>query len=165
MFRAENDEFSLNSGAPIERENVDFTWGLSIFWSPNVACVPKASGEPCNQEFEFKSTTTLSYYLTNVHGIERGAPAHAQKKIKCDAPTGPKLTEKQLFCATWATNGLAYELVDESLFRRTFGPSIPIGMNRSGKQPPSLLQSTLPLSGLSYQGKWLTLRAVCGPNL
>ena len=45
--------------------------------SKAVCTVPKASGEPCNVELEWKkSTTSLACHLTNVHGLEKGAPAH-----------------------------------------------------------------------------------------
>ena len=59
-----------------------------------------------------KSTTSLAYHLTNVHGLEKGAPAHQQKRLKLGPSSSPfslALTEKEVVCATWALNGLSLQ--------------------------------------------------------
>ena len=48
-----------------------------------VCKVAKANGEPCNQQLEWKkSTTSLSYHLTNVHGLEKGSAGPQHKRMK-----------------------------------------------------------------------------------
>ena len=41
------------------------------------------------------------------------------------------LNSKEICCALWATKGLAFELVDDPLFRSQFGPLVPMGLNRN----------------------------------
>ena len=78
-----------------------------------VCKVAKANGEPCNQQLEWKkSTTSLSYHLTNVHGLEKGSAGPQHKRMKFSLPAGPVMTEKETFCATWALNALSFDLID-----------------------------------------------------
>jgi hypothetical protein len=99
-----------------------------------VCTVRLANGQPCGQALEWKqSTTSLAYHLTNVHDLQRGAPVPNQKKMKFGPPscsTPWVLNQKEILCATWAANGLSYDLIEDNLFRKCFGSIIPPGFGR-----------------------------------
>lgn len=40
------------------------------------------------------------------------------------------LSSRELCCGIWACNALAYQLIEDPLFRAQFGPSIPVGLGR-----------------------------------
>ena len=50
--------------------------------------------------------------------------------FSCGAVAVFPLNDKELLCLTWASNGLSYDLVEDTLFRRCFASSIPRGMDR-----------------------------------
>ena len=94
-----------------------------------------SNGKLCGAQIAYtSSTSSLAYHLTSVHGLERGTPSKKQKTLKWGhyIGTSPEfpLNERELLCVTWASNGLAYDLIEDALFRRCFGGSIPIGMDR-----------------------------------
>jgi hypothetical protein len=45
--------------------------------------------------------------------------------------TKTSLTSKEQCCVLWATRGLAFDLIDDPVFRAQFGVGVPIGLNRS----------------------------------
>jgi hypothetical protein len=97
--------------------------------------VPKADGAPCGAGIAWLSgTTSLGYHLTSVHKLERGAPSKRQKTLKWGTTIGTSpsfpLNDKELLCVTWASNGLSYELIEDTLFRRAFASCIPRAMDR-----------------------------------
>ena len=61
-------------------------------------------------------------------------PDLGQKKISAYQTTATaakfELSSAEFIAATWATNGLAYRLVDDAMFRKQFGSSIPPGFTR-----------------------------------
>ena len=94
-----------------------------------------SNGKPCGAEISYtSSTSSLTHHLANVHGLQKGTPSKKQKTLHWGKAIGKSaqfpLNEKELMCVTWACNGLAYDLVDDQLFRRCFAGAIPCGMNR-----------------------------------
>ena len=97
--------------------------------------VPKADGKPCGTLIGCSAgTSSMTYHLENVHKMEKGCPSKKQRTLKWGSAVGPSpvfpLNDKELLCLTWASNGLSYDLVEDTLFRRCFASSIPRGMDR-----------------------------------
>ena len=107
------------------------------------------NGAICGVALEF-STSSLSYHLVNVHGIAKGSLAKRHKLIpKMNSVSSAGMcyhffvhvlkrllvsafvpNAKEQLCLTWACNALAFEVLDDLHFRRSFGLLIPQGMTR-----------------------------------
>ncbi len=97
--------------------------------------IPKADGTPCGTLIGCSAgTSSMSYHLESAHKMEKGSPSKKQKTLKWGSSIGSSpsfpLNDKELLWFTWASNGLAYDLVEDPLFRRCFASSIPRGMDR-----------------------------------
>ena len=93
--------------------------------------VATEGGKECGVELVAKySTTPLAYHLTATHGINKGEPPKKQRRMEFAVMSSIPMNPNELICATWALNGLAYELIDDPLFKRAFGIALPAGMTR-----------------------------------
>lgn len=117
------------------------SWVWSHFAKPEkkgekaICQVVGTNGKACGAQIIYStSTSSLGYHLTSVHGLQKGTPSKKQKTLQWGKAIGKSpefpLNDKELLCVTWACNGLAYDLVDDNLFRRCFAGALPCGMTR-----------------------------------
>lgn len=100
-----------------------------------ICLIQNTDGKVCPNTFSpTTGTSTLMMHLTEKHDISGKKSDLSGKRQKmidgwiCQDTDGYTQTED--FCITWATCGLAYSLVDNQRFRKTFRLSYPVNMNR-----------------------------------
>ena len=90
--------------------------------------VKDADGKECGVALSFKhSTSSLAYHLTDVHKLEKGEPAHKQRKI------GFTMSNPVIFgmnAKEFVQLGLAFELIDFKIC--CLARSLPLLMEESG---------------------------------
>ena len=75
-----------------------------------------------------------------------------------------KLSSKEYIAAIWARKALAYDLLDDAMFRQQFGASIPPGFGREAQSEEMKLLAAVKAAKQRIEAFGITVAAIVGDN-